>query len=687
MRQFYIEQSSGKYAVNGDVTDWNNVPNAGAYYGSNANSDAYAWLFVRDSINAWYSNMVAAGWTNADLSEYLSRFDVWDRYDYDGDGNFDEPDGYIDHFQSIHSGEGEEAGGGVLGDDAIWSHRWYAFYNNIGVTGPDFNKFGGIKVGNTNFWIGDYTIEPENGGVGVFAHEFGHDLGLPDEYDTSGNAGGAENSTGWWTLMSQGSWGTQSMQDIGSAPPPHECLGQAAARLAEVRPVRSRRSNRFDEARPRRAPHEAGAGTDRGPTRQDPRGNVGGAYEGAYFYYSGSADDLDTTMERGFTLPAGSVSFSAKVRYNIETDWDYAYLTVNGEPVVTNRSVETSPNGQNFGHGITGASSGWVDLTADLSAFAGQTVQLGFEYWTDGDAQGNGGAQAPGIAIDNIAVTGNDVDGAETDTGWNYEATTTFRGFHRTNGTEQFQSFNFYVAENRQYWGYDRGLRVGPYNFGFLDDPDLQDWTERFPYQDGLLVWYSDYYYSNNNVGDHPGEGLILPVDAHPEIMHWSDDGSVIRPRIQAYDATFTLSRTDGFTLHHNSNPTNIPSHAGNAVFNDRNSYYVASDPADSLGHYQAGWNSVDNPHTGTVIRVKSVTAGGMMQIRSRGTAAVDDATTIDRDAGPASAGPAPLSAGLARGSRLLAWFSPPLSASARPVMISWGCFLSFTWASPPPRP
>ena len=36
---------------------------------------------------------------------------MWDRYDYDGNGNFDEPDGYIDTFQSVHAGLGEEEGG------------------------------------------------------------------------------------------------------------------------------------------------------------------------------------------------------------------------------------------------------------------------------------------------------------------------------------------------------------------------------------------------------------------------------------------------------------------------------------------------------------------------------------------------------------------------------------------------
>ena len=46
-------------------------------------------------------------------------------------------------------------------------------------------------------------MQPENGGLGVFAHEFAHDLGLPDEYDTSGASGNAANGVNWWSLMGQ----------------------------------------------------------------------------------------------------------------------------------------------------------------------------------------------------------------------------------------------------------------------------------------------------------------------------------------------------------------------------------------------------------------------------------------------------------------------------------------------------
>ena len=29
------------------------------------------------------------------------------------------------------------------------------------------------------------------------------------------------------------------------------------------------------------------------------------------------------------------------------------------------------------------------------------------------------------------------------------------------------------------------------------------DWVEHFPYQDGLLVWYYDTSFADNNVGDN----------------------------------------------------------------------------------------------------------------------------------------------------------------------------------------
>jgi immune inhibitor A len=610
MRNYYIEQSSNRYTVNGEVTDWAQVPFNEANYGSNYCGGivcARTWLFVRDSVNAWYNAQIAAGKTPAAISAYLAQFDVWDRYDSDGDGNFNEPDGYIDHFQSVHAGEGEETGGGAQGTDAIWSHRWYAFYNNIGFTGPSPDYLlGGVKIGETNFWIGDYTIEPENGGVGVFAHEFGHDLGLPDLYDTSGNTGGAENSTGFWTLYSSGSYGSSGV--------PADGIGTRPTHMSAYEKIFLDWSNY----------EVAGAGATSsiklGPswtnTRQaqqlvvllpDKRVDafVGNPYAGSYFYHSGSGNNLDNTMTRTVTLPAGAVSLTAKVRYEIELDWDYAYLTVNGSPVATNRSTATNPNGQNFGNGITGSSGGgWVDLTANLSGFANQTVTIGFRYWTDVAVAG------PGFAVDEIAISGQATDGGESEAGWAYT------GFARTNGTVEQSFFNAYFSEFRQYRGYDDALKTGPYNFGFLNNPSLGNWVEHFPYQDGLLVWYYDTSFADNNVGDHCGDGrcggLFLPVDAHPELLLRPDNGLVWRPRVQSYDSTFGLEKTDVICLHASSIEQCYGNLPANPLFDDTQSYWVAPNPV--IGHF--GWASVPLPAVGVRIRVVGVAAqGAFMQV------------------------------------------------------------------------
>jgi len=603
MRKYYIEQSSNRYAVNGDVTDWVEVPYNAANYGRNYCGDivcARTWLFVRDSVNAWYNAQIAAGMTPADIDAYLSQFDVWDRYDNDGDGNFDEPDGYIDHFQSVHAGEGEETGGGAQGEDAIWSHRWYAFYNNIGLTGPSAEYLlGGIQIGATNFWIGDYTIEPENGGVGVFAHEFGHDLGLPDLYDTSGNTGGAENSTGFWTLYSSGSYGSSGKpkDGIGTKPTHMSALEKIMLGWSNLQTL-----NFGDDAIVKLGPAEFNTIDAQQLMVVLPDKQVdfiiGDPYAGSYFYYSGSGNDLDQTMTRSVLLPAGTVTLTAQVNYEIETDWDYAYLTVNGVPVATNLSTNTDPSGQNFGEGITGFSGGWVELTADLSAFAGSTVEIGFRYWTDV------AVAEKGISIDNIDINAV-LDDAETDPGW------TYTGFQRTNGIVTESFFNAYMVEFRQYVGYDTSLKTGPYNFGFLDNPNLQNWVEHFPYQDGMLVWYYDESFPDNNVGDNclSGRcgGLFLPVDAHPDLLLRPDNGQVWRPRIQSYDSTFSMFRTNRICLHANSIKGcygNLPT---NRVFDDTQSYWVAPDA--SISHN--GWSSVPLPGVGVKIRILAVMPGG----------------------------------------------------------------------------
>jgi immune inhibitor A len=624
MRNFYIENSSGQYAVKGTVENWVDLPFNEAAYGSNYCGSIVCvrdiQRMLEDGLNGWYQREIGAGKTAAEINTYLAQFDVWDRYDYNGNGNFNEPDGYIDHFQAIHAGEGEETGGGAQGTDAIWSHR-SQIIAGAGTAGPALNKSGGVHIGGSNYWVGDYTVEPENGGVGVFAHEFGHDLGIPDEYDTSGNTGGAENSTGFWTPWSSGSYGSDGTpaNGIGNRP-----FSMSAWDKLQFGWLDYQQVNPGDhKTKIKLGPSEAQSNVGKQAAlvalpdlTKDTQ--IGPPFAGAKFYYSGTGDDMDNAMIKQVTLPTGTPMLSAKARYNIEADWDYAYLIVSTDggahwdSVHTNLSSDTSPNGQNFGEGITGVSTGstWVDLTANLSAYAGQTVRLGFEYWTDGAAEGNGGSLVPGIALDNIQIPGQAaVDGAESDAGWTFDPAE--GGFHVTTGVDTQSFFNAYVVENRQYIGpdllrvgFDGPLGVAPYNFGGTIGPD---WAERHPYDAGVVIWYWNTQYNNNNVGDHPGAGEILPVDAHPKLMHWND-GSVVRARIQSYDSAFGVKKTSELKLHLNGVETKFKSQPGQPQFDDRKDWWTASDPGDLLGRHQAGWIGVNVPKTGTKIKVKGET-------------------------------------------------------------------------------
>jgi len=232
-----------------------------------------------------------------------------------------------------------------------------------------------------------------------------------------------------------------------------------------------------------------------------------------------------------------------------------------------------------------------LPLTADLSGYAGRTAQLRFRMFNDENTHGFG------FKVDDIAVgtaLKEDVEGGAPS--WTRD------GFVVVdNGTYPVQYTRYYLAENRQYAGYDKTLAEGPYNFGWgVTAPNK---VERFPYQNGLLVWYATSLYGDNNTSAHPGWGQSLPVDARATALKWSD-GTVARQRIQAFDATFGLEKTDPISLHREvaatggtqSTTLKVGAQAAQPVFDDTdpNRYY---DPANPQG-------STKVAGTGTRIRV-----------------------------------------------------------------------------------
>jgi len=180
-KNYYLATSYNLLTVNTTVVGPYTLSGTMATYGANDASgyDINPRLMVQEAID----KAEAAGVNFAE---------------YDNDGN-----GYVDGIQVVHAGYGEEAGAPA---ETIWSHRW--------TMSTYARTYDGVT-------INDYSTVPElygtSGstitGVGVVAHEFGHNLGCPDTYDTSG-------SGAWdckkWDVMAGGSWNNN-----GNNPPLH----------------------------------------------------------------------------------------------------------------------------------------------------------------------------------------------------------------------------------------------------------------------------------------------------------------------------------------------------------------------------------------------------------------------------------------------------------------------------------
>ncbi|GAB6859159.1 immune inhibitor A domain-containing protein [Microbacterium xylanilyticum] len=575
MKNMYEEMSRGAYSLTGEATAWVTVPHSEAYYGAtvchiNPETGAYEAGPMQD-MQGHPDNPLGPGQLPIDAVAALAQqnpdfpwadYDIEDQGDRDGDGNVNEPDGIIDHVVLVHAGEDKSGGGGKEGTYAIWAHS--------------SDVAGGASIPGTDFKIQNYIVQPENSGVGVFAHEYGHDLGLPDLYDTS-NAGNSD--VDFWDLMSSGSHSGPIFQ----SQPTHMgiwdkwILGWADPKV--VNPGDAKQTIKVGQtSRPAK-------GTEDGIKVNLPDKTIVLAepHSGSEMWYSNSDQSwADATLTRTIdNVPAGA-TFSMWNNYAIEEDWDYGFVEVSADggstwteqkvydetgALVSTDDGYSDPNGRmkDFGgkkYGLTGSSDGWRHDHVDLSAYAGQNIQIRLRQATDAAFQERGWFSDDfALSAGGADVWTDDVENG--DNGWTAAdgtfTDTTGAGWARDTGTQI--KAQFYLVEWRNFDGFDNGLK-----YGYTTVYSADGWkVEKVPYNaPGALIWYRDTTYGSANhvanqvaanqtsLPSYGAKGGLLLVDSHFDPLRRTGAEAALDPsllknvssRAQSSNAAFGLTPT-----------------------------------------------------------------------------------------------------------------------------------------------
>lgn len=180
LRDYYKEVSSDRFRLGGTVTPWyrsnlslfhfadgDRTPGTADDFGFDTSDEAFAATpYPR---NVWGIVLEAVDLLDAGGFDFT-------QYDNDGpDGipHSGDDDGFIDAIIILHAGLGGEA---VLVANQIWSHQ--SDFRDPGLVA----RLGEPSVDGVK--LGTYMMVPEIGQIGVYCHEFGHILGLPDLYRT-----------------------------------------------------------------------------------------------------------------------------------------------------------------------------------------------------------------------------------------------------------------------------------------------------------------------------------------------------------------------------------------------------------------------------------------------------------------------------------------------------------------------
>ncbi|MBO88885.1 MAG: hypothetical protein CMP14_05145, partial [Rickettsiales bacterium] len=168
MNHYFSENSRGQVTVEGEVVGWLQLSK------SLTNYDEDFWAGEEYGIGDGIEEALTLADDSVDYSLY--------------DQN---NDGYIDNLMVVFVGESDSRNGDGDGDgepedaNAIWPISW-------GLQ-SHFTTNDGVKAA-------EFFVCTEECPMGTFAHEFGHNLGLPDLYDKDGSSRGV----GFWSIMSGG---------------------------------------------------------------------------------------------------------------------------------------------------------------------------------------------------------------------------------------------------------------------------------------------------------------------------------------------------------------------------------------------------------------------------------------------------------------------------------------------------
>ncbi|MDD5772477.1 MAG: M6 family metalloprotease domain-containing protein [bacterium] len=177
LRDYFAEVSNNKFNVEGSVFGFYPAKKDYSYY---TDGNSGLGVYPHNAVSLVEEAIDAAEAAGVDFS----------KFDNDGDGE-------VDGIFVVHQGAGAEAVPKADEGNYIWSHKW-----DITSGGGTARTYDGVR-------INEYIMQPETNAkgimieIGVFCHEFGHLLGLPDLYDTDYSSSG----DGVFDLMSSGAWG------------------------------------------------------------------------------------------------------------------------------------------------------------------------------------------------------------------------------------------------------------------------------------------------------------------------------------------------------------------------------------------------------------------------------------------------------------------------------------------------